>query len=46
MSQRGGILYFNIEPFILESLHGFSFLSDGPTQLAQSKLKKVESKLL
>jgi hypothetical protein len=41
MGQRGGTIYFKIEPFVLESLHSFIFFSDGPIKLAcrQNKIK-------
>jgi hypothetical protein len=32
--QRGGTIYFKIEPSVLGSLHSFIFFSDGQIKLA------------
>jgi hypothetical protein len=40
MGQRGGTIYFEMEPFVLGSLHSFIFLGVmGPSKLAHGKNK-------
>jgi hypothetical protein len=45
---RQGIPYFEIEPFILESIHSFFFffLSDGQIKLARCQKRKIEYEML
>jgi hypothetical protein len=44
MGQRGGTLYFKIEPSILGSLHNFFLGSNGPIKIGSLQKKKKKKK--